>query len=195
MSFVVDLFWWRLLQINIKFPKTNCSENPGQDWMCWLRIHFQVSYYSMHWQWISNYFIPTEQGVVFSKIRCCYCKLSFRKRENMESLTLMATKDCPLKQGTLSHLLHCEPGGKWWCHRSKLTSSVISDVRPIVYMFVYISINQSKAYSANMSGVAKLSGVTAKLVSANIKLVSPRGSLEVKGHVYNKWPNRTSYTC
>ena len=82
-----------------------------------------------------------------------------------------------------------DEGCNWWSCQPKLTLSVISRVKPIIYTFIYVnslllfiknqapdcyprhitslinqSINQSNFYSANIPGVARLSGSTDRSV-------------------------------
>ena len=44
---------------------------------------------------------------------------------------------CAPKQGTLSRLLHHGQERNWWSHRSKLTLSVITGIKPMTYFFFH----------------------------------------------------------
>ena len=54
------------------------------------------------------------------------------------------TPACALKQGTLPYCFICGQRCKCWSHQPILTSSVISDIKHIIYICVSIKINYNK---------------------------------------------------
>ena len=80
------------------------------------------------------------------------------------NINLSITSRLVLQSKALYHTCFiCGQRCKCWTRRPKLTSSVISDVKPIIYIFyIYVSI----VY--NISGTTMLCGATAKSVFNSI---------------------------